>query len=363
MKQLTWHCIFYLSILLGCFPSYASAVDPATQSKSRQLWQLLDYVAVDYPGAVKNGKIVSELEYEEMQEFSTRAYSEVGALAPHPKRDELARTVSQLKDAIERCESAQVVADLARQANRMLLAAYPFPVSPRMLPDLTRGAALYQTQCASCHGAVGAGDGPLAANLEPAPIAFTDHERARSRSLMALYQVISQGVADTSMPAFASLSEADRWSLAFFVGNMGYRQDDVAAGEKAFSQDAALQRSIADLTALVTVTEEELAKSLPVATARAGLAYARSNPGVIRRQQERSGIALARDLLQQSLAALRDGRSAAATELALSAYLDGFEPLEASLDATDRQLLVDVERTMQLYRGAVAAGDLAVMFQ
>jgi len=359
MKQLTWQCIFYLSILLGCFPSYASAVHPTTESKSRQLWQLLDYVAVDYPGAVENGKIVSELEYKEMQEFSARASSEVGVLAPHPKREELARTVAQLKDAVERRESAQVVADLARQANRMLLAAYPFPVSPRALPDLTRGAALYQMQCASCHGAGGAGNGPLAANLEPAPIAFTNHERARSRSLMALYQVISQGVADTSMPAFTSLSEADRWSLAFFVGTMSYRQDDVATGERAFSQDAALQRSIADLAALVTVTEEELTKSLPGTTARTGLAYARSNPEVIRRQQERSGIALARELLQQSMEALRDGQRAVATELALSAYLDGFEPLEASLDATDRQLLVNVERTMQLYRVAVVAGDLA----
>jgi high-affinity iron transporter len=32
-------------------------------------WRLLDYLAVDYPGAVRDGRIVSQAEYDEMREF------------------------------------------------------------------------------------------------------------------------------------------------------------------------------------------------------------------------------------------------------------------------------------------------------
>jgi len=341
-----------------CVIGTTHANPKSSEAEVRQLWQLLDYVAVDYAGAVQNGAIVSELEYGEMQEFSTRAQNQVNALPPHPLHAELAAATTRLKQAVERKESPQQVSRLAREANRLLLRAYPFPVAPRALPDLARGAALYQAQCASCHGSAGAGDGALAAKLEPKPIAFTDEERARSRSLMALYQVISQGVEGTSMPAFAGLPEHERWSLAFYVGSLAFKDTDIAAGESAFVQNNTASATIPDMNTLVTVTEEELAKASAPSTARAVLAYARTHPEVVREQQERKGIVLARKLLQDSLDALKSNQRAKATELALSAYLDGFEPLEARLDATDRQLLVDVERTMQLYRGAVAQGNV-----
>lgn len=359
MKHPIWRWCAFLAFFCSLAIGNAHADTKSSEAEVRQLWQLLDYVAVDYAGAVQNGAIVSELEYQEMQEFSTRAHSRVLALPPHPLRAELATAAAGLKQAVERKDAPQRVSQLAREANRLLLLAYPFPVAPRSMPDLSRGAALYQAQCASCHGASGAGDGVLAGRLEPKPIAFTDPERARSRSLMALYQVISQGVSDTSMPAFTGLSEEDRWSLAFHVGTLAFAGNDVAAGKQAFTAEKAVSSALPDMNALVTVTEDELAKVLPSHVARGALAYARTHPEVVREQQERTGIALARKLLQDSLNALGKGERAAATELALSAYLDGFEPLEATLDATDRQLLVDVERTMQLYRGAVAQGDLA----
>jgi len=359
MKYSIWRRLIALVVFFGCVIGATHANPTSREAEVRQLWQLLDYVAVDYAGAVQNGAIVSELEYGEMREFSTRAQNQVQALPAHPLHAELAAATAALKQAVERKESPQQVSRLAREANRLLLQAYPFPVAPRAMPDLARGAALYQAQCASCHGATGAGDGTLAAKLEPKPIAFTDEERARSRSLMALYQVISQGVEGTSMPAFASLSEHDRWSLAFHVGTLAFKDTDIAAGESAFAQNKAASATISDMNTLVTATEEELAKASPPSTARAVLAYARTHPEAVRAQQERTGIALARKLLQDSLNALKNNQRAKATELALSAYLDGFEPLEATLDATDRQLLVDVERTMQLYRGAVAQGNVS----
>lgn len=351
------HLIWQLFVCVAFFCGTVHAVPKEKEAEVRQLWQLLDYVAVDYVGAVQNGVVISDLEYKEMQEFSDRARTQVAVLPAHPIHGELSNIVSRLQQAVESKESPQSVSQLAKEANRLLLSGYPFPVAPSSLPILSRGAALYQAQCMSCHGTAGAGDGPLASQLEPKPIAFTDRERAGSRSLMALYQVISQGVADTSMPAFASLSEDDRWSLAFYVGTLAFDRTDIMAGQDAFARNSATSKAVPDMTALVMVTEDELAKTLPPDTARAALAYARTHPEAVKQQQERTGITLARKLLRDSLGALKSGDRAKATELALSAYLDGFEPLEATLDATDRKLLVDVERTMQLYRGAVSKGD------
>lgn len=358
MNYLIWR--WFISILF--FSSWAIAPAHAdtksSESEVRQLWQLIDYVAVDYSGAVQNGTVISQVEYDEMQEFSTRAQSQVQTLPPHPLHAELTTAASKLKLAVDNRQAPQDVSQLAREANRLLLLAYPFPIAPRAMPDLSVGKDLYQAQCASCHGATGAGDGVLAAKLEPKPIALTDAERARSRSVMALYQVISQGVNGTSMPAFASLSEHDRWSLAFYAGTLSFKDSDIEAGKAALAQNARLSATIPDMNTLVTITEEELAKATSSSNARAFLAYARTHPETVRGQQERTGIVLARKLLQDSLNALEKNQRAAAIELALSAYLDGFEPLEAMLDASDRQLLVDVERTMQLYRGAVAEGNL-----
>lgn len=53
-------------------PSYAA---DTTELKAKQIWQLLDYVAVDYGGAVANGAVLKASEYAEMQEFSSSCSS------------------------------------------------------------------------------------------------------------------------------------------------------------------------------------------------------------------------------------------------------------------------------------------------
>src|SRR3546814_17995871 len=61
---------------------------------------------------------------------------------------------------------------------------------PAKAPDPAMGTRLYVQSCSSCHGLTGDGHGPDAARLDPPPIAFTDAERARQRSVFALYPVI-----------------------------------------------------------------------------------------------------------------------------------------------------------------------------
>lgn len=53
--------------LLGSTAATAQAVVPETAV--RQIWQQIDYVGVDYGGAVAHGQVASASEYAEMREF------------------------------------------------------------------------------------------------------------------------------------------------------------------------------------------------------------------------------------------------------------------------------------------------------
>jgi high-affinity iron transporter len=350
--------IWSIALLAFCLNGAVHAQPNDPNAGAKQLWQLVDYVAVDYGGAVEHGVVASESEYAEMLDFTDNAVKQAAGLPPHASQAAVSAAVADLRAAVMRKADAAEVKNLAHRANALLIAAYPIPVAPKALPNLTRGASLYAAQCAACHGATGHGDGTLAATLDPKPIAFSDAERAQSRSLLALYQVVSQGVAGTSMASFAALPEADRWDLAFFIGGLSFDAAGRARGEKLWKDDPALRAQFPDLAAVTTLTQEAIAAKTGMQTARDLTAYIRSQPAQAEGQKP-SGLALSRARLAESLAALHAGDRAAATKLGLSAYLDGFEPIEPVVGARNKSLLAAVESAMLAYRSAVANGDVA----
>ena len=351
-----WLITIAACLLVAGTASAQSAPPPAD---AKQLWQLLDYVAVDYGGAVANGKVESESEYAEMLDFTDNAAKQIQQLPAHASKDAIAAAIGGLRAAVEHKADAAEVARLAHHANALLIAAYPIPVAPKSLPDLMHGASLYAAQCASCHGAKGGGDGPLADKLDPPPIAFTDADRAASRSVMALYQVISQGVSGTSMPSFSSLSDEDRWALAFYVGTLSHDDAMRKHGEQLWKEDPSVKSRFPDLAAVTTVTEAAAAQTMPKEDARDVTAYLRAHPDVVESGAASGGLSLARQRLTESLAALHAGDKTNATRLGLSAYLDGFEPIEPVVGARNKSLLVAVEDAMLNYRSAVSKGDTA----
>jgi mono/diheme cytochrome c family protein len=83
--------------------------------------------------------------------------------------------------------------------------------------DMEAGQAVYQAQCAACHGDQGRGDGPDAAGLGTPPADLSDGAAMTRRSGTDLFEAISQGAAP-DMPAFGStLSEAERWAVVSFL--------------------------------------------------------------------------------------------------------------------------------------------------
>jgi len=83
--------------------------------------------------------------------------------------------------------------------------------------SLAVGKALFAAACASCHGATGAGNGPAAGTLAPAPTNFhlkkPTEERAR--------EVLEDGVPGTAMAPWKSqLGESERHALVEYVRSL-----------------------------------------------------------------------------------------------------------------------------------------------
>jgi high-affinity iron transporter len=337
---------------LFAFPAAARADDAAVQTA----WRLLDYIAVDYRGAVADGRVTSPSEYAEMREFSASVTQRLSALPAHQAKAQLVTDARALEAAVARMAAPEQVDRMARGLGQRLLAAYPVPLAPGRAPDLARGAQLYQQQCAACHGATGRADTDMARRLDPPPIAFADRARARERSLFGLYQVIGQGLEGTAMTSFASLSPEDRWALAFYAGTRAYPEALVRAGEADWRADPALRARIPDLERLVSITPAALADAIGEQRAAALTAFLRAHPEALATPQGSQALAVAHELLRQSLAAYRSGDRDRARDLALAAYLDGFEPVEAVLNARDGGLVAEVEAAMGRLRAAISRG-------
>ncbi|HYG28580.1 MAG TPA: FTR1 family protein [Allosphingosinicella sp.] len=346
--------LFRLVALLAAL-ALAPAPAAAQQVEVQTTWRLLDYVAVDYPEAVREGRVVNPAEYAEMTEFSASVRERIGRLPEHRAKAGLTAQADSLRRAIAAKVPAEQVAATARRLGRELLAAFPVPLAPRAAPDLGRAAQLYSENCAACHGPAGAGDGPMARGMEPPPIAFTDRARAQERSVFALYQVIEQGLEGTPMQSFAHLPAEDRWALAFHSGRFAYPAALAGEGERIWRGDAAIRALIPDLETLAAITPAALAARIGPEQAAALTAFLRANPDAVSAAAG-GPLDIARARLRDSLAAYRAGDRDAARELALAAYLDGFEPVEPLLTTRDGSLLRRVETAMAELRSAIASG-------
>ena len=339
-----------LLALALCLSATASAEEPDV----RTTWRLLDYIAVDYASAVSDGRVADEFEYREMVEFSDVVARQVAAFPDTKDNQALIRRSDQLRALIANKEPAERVGRFARALAASLLTAYPVPLAPSQAPDLVRARTLFAQNCASCHGAAGSAPPAAKQALDPPPIDFTDIDRARQRSAFGLYQVITQGLEGTSMASFASLSDEDRWALAFHAGSIAF--EDVAKGERIWREDDGIRQLVPDLETLAALTPESLAEQIGEDRALAVMAYLRANPDAVGQANDAGSLAFVRDTLDRSLSAYRAGNREEARQLALSAYLDGFEPLEALLATRDGGLMREVEQALGQFRAGIESG-------
>ncbi len=349
---------FLAAILLIAPGVHAQDAISATE-KAQTIVHLLDYVSVDYPEFVKEGKVLDQPEYAEQREFATQSIALLGQLPAVPEKDGLIAKARQLLARVDAKADGTEVSALANSVRADVIRIYKLTVAPRAAPDMARAASLYTANCASCHGASGKGDGPLAKGMDPSPSNFHEAGRMGQRSIYGLYNTIALGVKGTPMRGFTELSEADRWTLAFFAAGIRSTPADVDRGQELWKQGLG-KADFTGFKALVTATPGETAARNPqLASVQA---YLTAQPQAIAAAAP-APLELTRRKLAESLDAVKRGDREASRQHAITAYLEGFELIEASLDNVDAPLRTETEREMMALRTAISggtpAGDIA----
>lgn len=120
------------------------------------------------------------------------------------------------------------------------------PISNDELRQLEKGSAeliahgkeLYATNCATCHGATGHGDGASGASLNPKPRNFAGASAAEWKNgstLKSIYVTLAYGVG-TGMASYKVLSPKDRLALAHFVRTFVPAPAAASAGDARYAQ-------------------------------------------------------------------------------------------------------------------------------
>lgn len=97
-----------------------------------------------------------------------------------------------------------------------ILKSIPFPMPPSQ-GTLDAGKALYDKNCAACHGQGLAGDGPGAAGSAKPPRNFTDCTAMAQFDFLMHYDALINGRIQTGMPAWRTrLSNEEIWQVIMY---------------------------------------------------------------------------------------------------------------------------------------------------
>jgi high-affinity iron transporter len=313
-------------------------------SNARMMVHLLDYIAVDYSMAVNQGNVISVAEYKEMEEFAT-TISTLGQNTPASVRSD----IKLLKALIKEKASQEKVSSVSNSIKQKIISSYSLEIAPKRWPSLINGRQLYALHCKSCHGENGKGNGNLANGLNPAPTNFHSPEKANGLSPFQAYNTIRLGVNNTAMRAFDELSDDEIWDLAFYVLSLPHSANKVA------TEDLDLNLSIG-LEELASQNNEELITSFSIDNPEQTIAALRLYPKEIAEQNKGSYLEQAIDYLNKADAAYAAGDISGARTLSLTAYLEGVEPIEIQLQASDATFSAQLEGELAKARSYIETG-------
>lgn len=345
---------FVLAALVALLSGRAAADqgDPP-EVEAQRLAHLMSYIAADYGGAVKDGAITSQAEYDEQVSLLKEAAAIAARLDGAPRPAGVTEAVVKLADLVSGV-AAKVdakgnegeVATMATKARSASLAAFGVSEAPKEMPNALRGKNLFHELCADCHGRAGEGDGPKAKGLDPKPANYTADDMAERLSPARVTATIRFGVSGTAMVPFPQLSDEDRYSIAFYV--LSLRHQAVAPDRHGLAYG---------LSYLATHTDAEIARDL----AAAGVAKERV-PAVLSDLRRRaayedrgvgSSLAIARGKVERAKVAIGSGDRRSARALLIDAYLEGIEPAEPGIRAADPALAAGIEEQYGALRSAL----------
>jgi len=100
-------------------------------------------------------------------------------------------------------------ASLSAQAGAKVM-----PSSPALIE---KGKTAYTTNCVTCHGDKGDGNGPAGAVMNPKPRNFAADKFKKGDKPEQVFATLTKGLEGTSMAGYSYLSDEDRWGLTYYV--------------------------------------------------------------------------------------------------------------------------------------------------
>jgi high-affinity iron transporter len=352
MSSIVLQSLIALS-LLAASPSSPDQGDDRAPAV-RRVAAIAALAAQEYRAGVQDGKVVAAAEVEEAGLFLREAMRTAATLPGDASRT-TARELEQLLAMVQQTASPDSVDSRVKRMTEALARAYGVSLEeiPAQAPALARGAAVYQANCASCHGHVGRGDGPAGTALNPPPANLADAAALTDRSPLDFYRRVTIGVAGTAMPAYETrLSTDDRWAAAVYATLLRF---PVPSGEVPYA--------LREFAATAGMTDAEVARGLGLpegstSESRAWVAAVRAY------QPDTAGVAVAavfnrvRSQLDSAHALAAGGQGDLAGETAFDAYMT-FEGVETTVRAKNSALADQLEAGFAAYRARVSGGATA----
>ena len=340
-----------LTLALWALPGQQPASDQAPAI--RRLAATVALGAQEYRAGVQNGRVVAKPEIEEARLFFAEARRSAGLLSPEVSSSTV-RALDEIAGLVDATASpdtiqARVLALTNSLSQRLGISLEEIPAET---PSLARGAQVYRENCASCHGDLGRGNGPMAAGLDPKPANLSDAAALSDASPLDFYRRVTIGVVGTSMPAFEGrLSADDRWAAAAYATllRLPAPKGEVPPSLRRFDRTARL-------------TDSEIRKEMAAASADT----ASTLVAAVRSIQEQADAAATARIFARVRSQLdsvdhlaRAGRGAEASSAAFNAYMT-FEQVERSVRAKHPDLASSLENRFAALRTRAAGGATTV---
>ena len=309
-----------LSLLIA-LPLTARATDEgASEGRTwHRLVGILQYLEADYPAAIESQ---SAFELAEQKSFIAEAM--VAAQEIGPAATVFVPRIQEVKERVDAGTDPEGVSRDCGALVEDLVLAGGLARSPRGPPDLARGEQLFKVSCTACHGADGRAQVTIAETMEPKPANFHDPETMAGLTPYKAFNTTSFGVPGTAMPGFPTLTEEERWSLAFFVFTL--RQPACEGTPPRVS-----------LERLATATDPQLVAE-----------HGEQHLACLRRKlpdvDEERSLMVARTRVEDALRLGKSGDMLGARNALLDGYLNGLEPVEVKLRAREPVLVNKLEQ-------------------
>jgi len=301
--------IVALASIAAIAPTVARAQAEPEPNQARRLASVVAVAVEEYgKGIDSRGNLISKDEYTETTGFLDDARQ----IAQRLTGSYATATRATLDTLIEAAREKRPPAALQAIHTRFVEAlgtvgAMELPSAPL---DTAIGHQLFTSNCSSCHGAAGLGNGIAAKSLSTVPPAIGDRAATPTLTGPLVFNVASVGVRGTAMPAFATtLTAQQRWNIVNYV--FALRHEPL---------------TIPSAPADATATDADRAAGAVVAILDSALDFARS------------------------------GNATAAGDRAFDAYI-AFEPLETPARAKEPGLVTAMERMFADFKTAVKRHD------